>query len=152
VKSIISKIAVGLACTIALSAVGADRGSEQKTGPAGTAKNDTTSQQAVAPVDLPLAFSNVDVTRNIKRRFGAPHVAVNPKNPNNIIVLASMSLGRRPDCRDPGRKLLHRLQCHQLGELGLIAADLYAQWWRRRDQVDRWRPDLEMDVLQPHAG
>jgi hypothetical protein len=60
------KIAAGLSCSVALAAFGANRVGEQR---------------AMAPIDLPLAFANVDVTRNIKRRFGAPHVAVNPKNP-----------------------------------------------------------------------
>jgi hypothetical protein len=40
----------------------------------------------------------VDVTNDTKRRFGAPHVAVNPKNPDNIVVLASSSLGYTRAC------------------------------------------------------
>ena len=56
----------------------------------------TPSENAVA--ELPLELTNVDVTQNIKRRFGAPHVAVNPKDPNNIVVLASSSLGYTRDC------------------------------------------------------
>jgi len=48
--------------------------------------------------ELPLEPTNVDVTNNIKRRFGAPHVAVNPKNPNNIVVLASSNLGYTRAC------------------------------------------------------
>jgi hypothetical protein len=50
---------------------------------------------------LPSEITTVDVTQNIKRRFGAPHVAVNPKDPNNIIVLASSNLGYTRDCLPP---------------------------------------------------
>jgi hypothetical protein len=45
-----------------------------------------------------LASDPVDVTRNTKRRFGAPHVAVNPRNPNNIVVLASSDMGYTKAC------------------------------------------------------
>jgi hypothetical protein len=50
------------------------------------------------PIPLPSEIVNVDVTQNTKRRFGAPHVAVNPKDPNNIVVLASSNLGYTKDC------------------------------------------------------
>lgn len=43
-------------------------------------------------------ITNIDVSRTNKRRFGAPHVAVNPTNPDNIIVLASMNLGYTREC------------------------------------------------------
>jgi hypothetical protein len=71
----ISIIAVGLFCAMAFSAFGAE-----------------------AVKELPLNFSNVDVTKNIKRRFGAPHVAVNPKNPNNVVVVASSNMGYTKAC------------------------------------------------------
>jgi hypothetical protein len=51
--------------------------------------------------ELPLEPTNVDVTNNTKRRFGAPHVAVNPKNPDNIVVLASSNLGYTRACVPP---------------------------------------------------
>jgi hypothetical protein len=37
-------------------------------------------------------------TNDTKRRFGAPHVAVNPKNPDNIVVLASSNFGYTRAC------------------------------------------------------
>jgi hypothetical protein len=60
----------------------------------------TVSEQAPsnAPAELPLEITNVDVTHDIMRRFGAPHVAVNPKDPNNIVVLASSNLGYTRAC------------------------------------------------------
>lgn len=59
---------------------------------------DAGPQDVAKPTELPLAITNVDVTRNTMRRFGAPHVAVNPKDPNNIIVLSSMNLGYTRAC------------------------------------------------------
>ena len=53
---------------------------------------------AKAAMELPLEITNLDVTRNTKRRFGAPHVAVNPRDPNNIVVVASSNLGYTRDC------------------------------------------------------
>lgn len=53
---------------------------------------------AVSTTPLPLEITNIDVTQNTKRRFGAPHVAVNPKDPNNLIVLASSNLGYTRAC------------------------------------------------------
>jgi hypothetical protein len=49
-------------------------------------------------IELPLELTNVDVAQNIKRRFGAPHVAINRKDPNNIVVLASSNHGYTKDC------------------------------------------------------
>src|SRR5262249_29026169 len=57
--------------------------------------------EGAGPAELPLEITNVDVTQNIKRRFGAPHVAVNPKDPNNIVVLASSNLGYTKACLPP---------------------------------------------------
>ena len=81
---LISNAAAGLLCAIALSASAADQ--PQK----GSAR---AAQSNAAPIDLPLTLTNVDVTQNIKRRFGAPHVAVNPRNPNNVVVVASSNMG-----------------------------------------------------------
>jgi hypothetical protein len=53
---------------------------------------------AAALTELPLELTNVDVTNDTKRRFGAPHVAVNPKNPDNIVVLASSNFGYTRAC------------------------------------------------------
>lgn len=64
-----------------------------------TAGTPGTTGQALMP--LPAEITNVDVTQNTKRRFGAPHVAVNPKDPNNIVVLASSNLGYTRDCVPP---------------------------------------------------
>jgi hypothetical protein len=49
-------------------------------------------------MELPLEITNVDVTQNTKRRYGAPHVAVNPLDPNNVIVLASSNMGYTRAC------------------------------------------------------
>lgn len=75
------------------------------TGVAGNAAG-TTSSEAPKPDEskpqaLPLELSNVDVTQNTKRRFGAPHVAVNPNDSNNIVVLASSNMGYTKDCVPP---------------------------------------------------
>lgn len=48
--------------------------------------------------ELPADFTNLDVTHDKTRRFGAPHIAVNPKNPNNVVVLASSDLGYTRAC------------------------------------------------------
>jgi hypothetical protein len=90
---------VGIACSIAVSALGADQASEQ--GRSSGAQQKTSAPSTTAPIELPLEFSNVDVTKNTKRRFGAPHVAVNPTNPNNVVVLASSSMGYTRDCLPP---------------------------------------------------
>jgi hypothetical protein len=83
-------LTAGLACMLALSAFDS---AESK------ARAHSDSQEhAMAPVDLPLDFSNVDVTQDTSRRFGAPHIAVNPKNPNNIVVLASSDMGYTKAC------------------------------------------------------
>lgn len=63
-----------------------------------TARSDVTTQQQDAAIDLPSTFRNVDVTQDIGRRFGAPHIAVNPTNPNNIVVLASSDIGYTKAC------------------------------------------------------
>jgi hypothetical protein len=42
--------------------------------------------------------TDIDLTKDTKRRFGAPHVAVNPSDSNNIVVLASSDLGYTRDC------------------------------------------------------
>ncbi|HKP62520.1 MAG TPA: sialidase family protein [Polyangiales bacterium] len=54
--------------------------------------------EASGPTELPREPTHVDVTNDTKRRFGAPHVAVNPKDPNNIVVLASSNLGYTRTC------------------------------------------------------
>lgn len=59
------------------------------------------ASEGKTPMELPADWTNVDVTQNTKRRFGAPHVAVNPKDPNNIIVLASSNLGYTKACLPP---------------------------------------------------
>lgn len=53
------------------------------------------------PLPLPLEFTTVDVTNNIKRRFGAPSVAANPNDPNNIVVLVQSNLGYTKACLPP---------------------------------------------------
>lgn len=68
---------------------------------AGAAGAAGSSAQLPAVAALPLEPSNVDVTHDTKRRFGAPHVAVNPKDPNNIVVLASSNLGYTKACLPP---------------------------------------------------
>jgi len=50
------------------------------------------------PIPLSSEITNVDVTRDTSRRFGAPHVAVNPKNPNNVVVIASSNMGYTKAC------------------------------------------------------
>lgn len=60
-----------------------------------------TSQNSKSLVKLPSNISTVDVTQDTSRRFGAPHVAVNPRNPNNVVVLASSNLGYTRDCLPP---------------------------------------------------
>ncbi|MDD9946286.1 MAG: hypothetical protein OXU20_34900 [Myxococcales bacterium] len=55
------------------------------------------------PIPLPSEITNVDVTQDTTRRFGAPHVAVNPSDPNNIVVLASSNLGYTRACVPPTR-------------------------------------------------
>lgn len=89
----ILKIAGCLICSVASPAFGVDQQSGLP------AKNASSFNPGVgAPRELPLMFSNVDVTQNINRRFGAPHVAVNPKNPNNIVVVASSNMGYTKAC------------------------------------------------------
>lgn len=80
-------------------------GGEQPAGASGGAGSTGLAADASVPtmatvmvMDLPAELTNVDVTQNTKRRFGAPHVAVNPLDPNNIIVLASSNLGYTRDC------------------------------------------------------
>jgi hypothetical protein len=53
---------------------------------------------AMDAADNPPAFTNVDVTHDTKRRFGAPNVAVNPKNQDNIVVLAQSNMGYTRAC------------------------------------------------------
>jgi hypothetical protein len=48
--------------------------------------------------ELPIEITNLDVTHDTKRRFGAPHIAVNPKDPNNIVLLASSDMGYTRMC------------------------------------------------------
>ena len=45
-----------------------------------------------------LTLTNIDVSNDTKRRFGAPLVAVNPKDPNNIVVLAQSNMGYTRQC------------------------------------------------------
>jgi hypothetical protein len=56
---------------------------------------------AVEPLPLPQEITPVDVTGNTARRYGAPHIAVNPRDPNNIVVLASSDMGYTRACLPP---------------------------------------------------
>jgi hypothetical protein len=47
-------------------------------------------------------IANIDVAKDTSRRFGAPQVAINPKDPNNIIVLASANIGYTLECQETG--------------------------------------------------
>ncbi|MBN1654002.1 MAG: exo-alpha-sialidase [Deltaproteobacteria bacterium] len=67
----------------------------------GTVSLDAVAPDAASVIELAPEPTNVDVTQNIHRRYGAPHVAVNPQNPNNIVVLASSNLGYTRDCVPP---------------------------------------------------
>jgi hypothetical protein len=56
------------------------------------------SGSAVVTGDAAVELTNVDVSNNTMRRFGAPQVAVNPKNPDNIVVLAQSNMGYTRTC------------------------------------------------------
>ncbi len=49
-------------------------------------------------------IENIDVALDLNgsRRLGAPQIAVNPKDPNNIIVLASVNMGMTLECQKSG--------------------------------------------------
>jgi BNR/Asp-box repeat len=57
------------------------------------------SEAATQPgAEVPRDFMNVNASNNTARRFGAPQVAVSPKNPDNIVVLAQSNMGYTRAC------------------------------------------------------
>lgn len=94
-----TKTAVTFALACMLAACGTDKSGQTDSG-----SPQSTTEASAGLLDAagrPVTITNVNVSNDTKRRFGAPLVAVNPKNPDNIVVLAQSNLGYTRACLPP---------------------------------------------------